>query len=50
MIKKILCFLGFHKTKLTHKNRGIAGGWHCTRPGCGFKVDAIRWPREPRAK
>jgi len=41
---RILCFFGFHKREITEKRRGIAGGQHCLRDGCGWKINSIKWP------
>ena len=46
---KICCSLGSHKTipnEHIHGAANVAGGWHCARKGCNWKIDPIVWPRE----
>jgi hypothetical protein len=42
---KICCFLGFHCREIIEKRRGIAGGCHCLREGCNWRIEPIRWPK-----
>jgi hypothetical protein len=47
IIGQILCLLGFHDAEIIEKERGIAGGRRCLRPGCPYRIEPVKWPRPP---
>jgi len=47
---KVCCFFGYHKVKKITKRRGIAGGCHCIREGCNWRIEPVVWLRRPKEK
>lgn len=45
-VGKILCYFMLHKARWTD-GCNVAGGMHCAREECDWKIDPIEWPMPP---